>query len=215
MGCPSLTLNPNKKAGQLMAENFSRVLSRLREGKEVTIGLVLPKTCEDQALLNLYFETFSKNHNAFFLLQTSKDKVCVEKWRKNHKELVIRDSQLKVFADTGKWIDFITNNVDILISSRIHGSMVGIAGSTPSIIIPTDIRIIELVEIMGLPTVYRSHESLQSSRVELQAVVEAGMNAFNATHFDANRRHRTKQYRDILHSVGLEMNPAVEQIMYD
>ena len=48
------------------------------------------------------------------------------------------------------WFEFVSK-LDFFVSTRIHGGMAGISNGVPMIMIPTDLRILELVDAMKLP----------------------------------------------------------------
>ena len=44
------------------------------------------------------------------------------------------------------------HQLDFVVLTRIHGGMAGIANGIPTIIIPTDLQILELINAMKLPS---------------------------------------------------------------
>eukprot|EP00970_Alexandrium_tamarense_P016612 scaffold6940_cov211-Alexandrium_tamarense.AAC.3 len=88
--------------------------------------------------------------------------------------------------------------------------MAGIAKGVPAVIIPTDFRILELVEAMKLPAL--AVDTIEKERhSSLINIMEDA--PFDHVAFEANRRQKIKEYKRILEDVGLEIDPSLSAIV--
>jgi hypothetical protein len=103
---------------------------------------------------------------------------------------------------------------------------VGIATAVPTIVIPTDHRIQELVDSMYLPhltmsdvaaimnnaTITSGNDSNNDVNVLLLEILQrARYQDFD--HFERNRRNKMRQWHDMISATGLEMDPALVKIL--
>ena len=84
--------------------------------------------------------------------------------------------------------------------------MMAIAAGIPAIIIPNDMRILELCKIMKIPYVQQisPKENLKSLLTKV---------SFNAQEFDKNRQYIVKSYKKSFDYFQLSMNPKVLSII--
>mmetsp|Transcript_23397 Transcript_23397/g.28742 ORF Transcript_23397/g.28742 Transcript_23397/m.28742 type:complete len:348 (+) Transcript_23397:531-1574(+) len=151
LGCPSLTINRSPNLGFELSLKWETTLERLMRGEKIKIGVTLPapgvkkETNEyNRQLISSIEKIYRSKHDVYFIKQTRED-------RKIASQIVSDNSYAISFDNAEDWREF-TGGLDVIISSRIHGGMAGIMAGTPAVIIPTDMRIMELVNAMTLPT---------------------------------------------------------------
>eukprot|EP00957_Ditylum_brightwellii_P001020 81224-Ditylum_brightwellii.AAC.1 len=147
-----------------------------------------------------------ENHDCHFIVQAPFDKNLLLK----HAGDKVDVKNVHHFTEgVETWFQFM-HQLDFVVSTRIHGGMAGIVNGIPSIIIPTDLRILELINAMKLP--YLSFEDVMAKNFEsLQAVMGATKKDF--IDFEQNRLNRLREYKSMLESVGLKMDPLLLDII--
>lgn len=89
-------------------------------------------------------------------------------------EKMLREGRIKGFPNIYRWAEFLSN-VDFCLNSRFHGTVVSLLAGTPSLIIPIDSRMQELVEYHAIPSIpvsdVRDTDNLESlmSRVDIHS----------------------------------------------
>eukprot|EP01082_Thalassiosira_pseudonana_P009744 g8670.t1 g8670 contig30:5647-7020(+) len=214
LGCPSLTINRDLNLGATLKAKWNKVLESLREvnaARKIKVALTLPaiqmKTNYDDykmfvdVLLSLY-----RQHDSYFIMQSDYDEYQLKEYTKGE----VDESRMLTFKHSVEpWFDFISK-VDVVVSTRIHGGMAGIAKGVPAVIIPTDFRILELVEAMKLPAL--AVDTIEKERhSSLINIMEDA--PFDHVAFEANRRQKIKEYKRILEDVGLEIDPSLSAIV--
>lgn len=131
------------------------------------------------------------------------------------------------YVNVESWLADASVQYDLCISFRIHGSMTFISSGVPTIAIPTDFRIMELVQAMKLPyivpellsqllnsyiTNVNNNDSNGMNTLLLSSLMENAKNT-NFTMFEMNRRQKIQGWKDILEDAGLEMDPALFRII--
>jgi len=98
---------------------------------------------------------------------------------------------------------------------RIHGGMSGISAGVPTIVIPTDYRMQELVDAMRVPHVtleqLESEDELHYSHDLAELLDKAHYTDFGD--FERNRRNKISRWKGILETVGVQMDPALTDIL--
>jgi len=210
LGCPSLTISRRSNLGDDLEKKWNRIKS-LPAKSSLKIGIGLPAisyTDPDYERIVSGLLTMCEPHDCYFILQMGYDRSQLLKLAG---ETVNKDKILFFREGVEDWLEFV-RGLDILVSTRIHGGMVGISTGTPTIILPTDFRITELVNAMKLPHI--PFEKAKNTKFDsLSEVMAATENDFFA--FEANRRNRLKEYKRMLESVGLGMDPALLEIIDD
>ena len=145
-------------------------------------------------------------HDCYFIVQMSYDRGQLLKFGGDR----VKEKNVMQFRDgVEDWFEFM-KGLDLAVSTRIHGGMAGVAVGLPTLFLPTDFRIMELVNAMKLPHI--PFESFSSKNyTSLDQMMKAATNDF--AQFEANRRDRLKEYRRLLNSVGVEMDPALVDIL--
>lgn len=201
LGCPSLTINRSPNLGHDLKSKWNKTLNKLKKRDKIKVGLTLPKLGLSKytrhALMVHLEKIYKGNNDAYFILQSPADRDLASK--------IARQANIIIFDNVEDWTAF-TADLDILISFRIHGGMAGIIAGTPAVIVPTDIRILELVNVMRLPSI-SIKEFLKADPDNLVSLLQLVEPDFDA--FENNRRNKITDYLGILKRVGLEMDPAL------
>lgn len=169
-------------------------------------ALQIAKTPEEysrilDAMLSLYHQ-----HDAYFIVQSNFDRPQLLKYANG----TVDESRILTFADhVEPWFEFIAT-MDILVSTRIHGGMAGISNQVPAVIIPTDFRIVELVNAMKLPMLPMDKVVGGEKYTSLLQLLNDVPVDFDA--FEENRRRKLKEYKRIVEGIGLEMDPELVAI---
>lgn len=147
------------------------------------------------------FANVAANYDTTVIIQVEKDRARIE-------EMGV-DVKTKIFNNVEEWFDF-TASVDLILSARIHGGMAGIARSTPTVVIPTDLRIQELADTMKIPQL--AFEQLKrvdpTNLLSLQPLLTTDFAAF-----EENRRRLLNQWANILKEADLEVHPDLLQVL--
>jgi len=215
LGCPSLTISRSPDLGQVLESKWNSVASRLSKGKHLRIGIALPaiqRTIDAEfyeMFVDLLF-SICEDHECHFIIQASYDEGQFLKYAKEKgKKKFTKKSMLHFKTGVEDWFEFM-HSLDFVVSCRIHGGMAGIINDVPTIIIPHDYRIMELVNAMMLPyiSIDDAVDKGVSSLVELMSVANKDFKAFEVT-----RISRLYSYKRMLESIDLEMDPELLAIM--
>lgn len=168
VGCPSLFQNGrnliiNKKSGRL---------------KPIFNGKVkynqLYRYFDDSIYIDQdAFLEFVYNLNDY----TNKDYIMdyIVKYGDEQIELLLND-KVKIFYDIPEWKDYIEKgNYNFSIGTRIHGNIISILSSIPSIVIPCDSRTKEMAEFYNIPML---------DKVESYMDVERAYNELDYSNFN-------------------------------
>jgi hypothetical protein len=116
----------------------------------------------------------------------------------------------RFFYKIDPWMDFLKTQ-DLVLGARIHGAMIGLAASVPSVAIPTDMRIFELADIMKIPRV-QVHDPTLTGEFDLAKFLEASIASFDGKVFDENRMAMIRKYKIMLNAIGVEIDPVLDLI---
>ena len=209
LGCPSFMLNRSHNLGSDLTTKWVNVLQKLNQGETIRVGVVLPtpgyekKSQEaSRQLISSLAKIYDTQHNVYFIHQTLNDE-------RVSAEIVTEKNHTVSFKNIEDWGKF-TAGLDIMISTRIHGGMAGIMSGTPAVIIPTDMRIMELVNAMTLPTL-SMEMFLNLNPQDLLSMLQLVHPDFLA--FELKRRETILKYKGMLNDVGLELDPQLLAIM--
>ncbi|KAL7528923.1 hypothetical protein ACHAWF_002764, partial [Thalassiosira exigua] len=156
MGCPSLSISRERNLGSVLQskwENVASKLSNVNENVSLKIGVGLPALHNDRenyAKVMDMLLAVCKNHECHFIAQAPYDKDLLLRYASDN---VDKEKVLYFREEVESWFEF-ARSLDFVLSTRIHGGMAGITQGVPTIIIPTDLRIFELVNAMKLPHIY-------------------------------------------------------------
>ena len=101
------------------------------------------------------------------------------------------------FTNIPAWIDYFRDHVDFSFGSRIHGNVAAILAGVPSVAVPFDRRVLELVQYHNIPYL----------KVEQLGEQQTLYNVFEQTDFSSvHRGHKERfdHYLDFLHTLGLD-----------
>ena len=102
------------------------------------------------------------------------------------------------------------DDIDFVISPRIHGSMAAIGAGTPVAVIPIDARIKELVDAMRIPHVDK--EQFFKQKPYLKGFVKmTKYTDFDV--FEANRVEKLATWKGVLAEANIEMDPKLLSIV--
>ena len=90
--------------------------------------------------------------------------------------------------------------------------MAGISNGIPTIVIPTDMRILELINAMKVPSI-SFEDAMNKTFVSLLELMRAAKKDFIA--FETNRIDRLIQYKHMIESVGLRMDPLLVDVLHN
>ena len=213
MGCPSLAISRHANLGGALEYKWQDVLLRVKKGsKSLKVALALPALQSSHKdydpAVDLLMSIFTQ-HDCYFIMQSDYDRGQLIRYAADRK-IIISDSRILSFDDhVEPWFDFI-KTMDFAVSFRIHGAMAAISNEIPAVVIPTDFRILELVNAMKLPLLpmEKTKEKKYESLLDIINDVSVDFDEF-----EKNRRDKLKQYKRILEDVGLEIDPALNAIL--
>jgi len=205
----SLTISRAPDLGQVLETKWNNVVAKLASEHTLKVGIALPALKDSTDMYSKIVDMLllvCKSHDCYFIAQAPNDKPQLLKHAKGK---VDREKILHFREGVESWFKFI-RSLDFVVSTRIHGGMAGIANDIPTIIVPTDFRILELVNAMKLPHI--SFEDATNRDYEsLFDLITAAKKDFKE--FERKRRNHLKEYKRILESAGLEMDPALLDII--
>lgn len=208
----SLTISRIPNLGAVLENKWNGILHELEGAgdRSMKIGIGLPAMPHDtsgkyEKMIDMILSICEK-HDCFFIEQMPYDKPKLLKYAKGK----VNETKIMEFKEgVEKWFEFV-QGLDIVVSARIHDGMVGISNAIPTIIIPTDYRILELIYAMELP--YVALEDVVGtefhSLIELMAATKADFKEFERI-----RRNHIKSCKNILESVGIEMDATLVNII--
>eukprot|EP00521_Asterionellopsis_glacialis_P018134 CAMPEP_0195295866 /NCGR_PEP_ID=MMETSP0707-20130614/18215_1 /TAXON_ID=33640 /ORGANISM="Asterionellopsis glacialis, Strain CCMP134" /LENGTH=858 /DNA_ID=CAMNT_0040357197 /DNA_START=61 /DNA_END=2637 /DNA_ORIENTATION=- len=211
MGCPSLTISRNMDLGGVLKEKWDVVRRELKKdgGKKLKVVLALPalqlSNKDYGPAVDLLMAIYAQ-HDCYFILQSNYDRHQLLTYTKGS---VNKTRVLEYEDQVEPWFDFM-KSVDFVLSYRIHGAMAGIINEVPAVVIPTDFRILELVNAMKLPLL-PMEKTKTKKYFSLLSILDDVSADFDE--FEQNRRDKLKQYKRILGDVGLEIDPALNAVL--
>lgn len=113
----------------------------------------------------------------------------------------------RIFVNIPSWLEHL-RSVDLVIGTRIHGTMLALQAGTPAVCVTIDSRQVELCEIMNIPSIPRAD-------VERGVSVEHALDvlhAFDWLAFDENRQSLCRRYTSFLESNGLQPSSQLARI---
>jgi drug/metabolite transporter (DMT)-like permease len=211
LGCPSLTISRNTNLGNILKKKWQAVVLRLSRKEKVKLAIAVPAfQFADVSYARVMEKLFSicKEHDCTFFMQANYDQSQLLKYAVDS----VNEGQIVHFKeDVEVWFEFISK-FDFMVSTRIHGGMSAIVNEVPTIILPTDYRIMELVNAMKLPhipvDIVLGKEPTFKSLMDVINSVEPNFDEFERT-----RLHHLIEYKIMLENIGLEMDPALVNII--
>ncbi len=164
IGCPSLFINPDPKLGQTIARNARR-LGRVavvaghenwRHLGRIEASLSRAVTATDGAYIGQHGLNMMKLTRGEAgrldetVLEALRAHICPDM---NLAEFVRWSRRYgRVFFDVSEWLAY-CRKFDLVVGTRIHGTMIALQAGTPAVCIVHDSRTLELCETMGVPHV--------------------------------------------------------------
>jgi Polysaccharide pyruvyl transferase len=230
-GCPSLTISRDINLGRTLESNWKRVKKMADTKGSIRIALAAPTLGVGKTFTTAYrlmATIISQYGNQVTIIsQSEKDPIRFNeylqtKWRNmNPTSSLLEDGAVKYerYRNVESWLEG-TKKYDLCISFRIHGSMPFYSSGAPAVIIPTDFRIMELINAMKLPHVlpdelnqFMLWNAMRDDKPSLPSLLMENAKNTNFTAFEVNRREKLVMWKSILAEAGLEMDPALLRIV--
>jgi len=207
-GCPSLFLNHTLDLGARMEQGWARIHERITKGERPKCGIGMPsKTfAGGSKLLRFFFDDLFKNFDCSVLLQTPTDLENVELMRKEW-GIDIPEEKVRYFCNVEEWRHFLAKQ-DFFVGARIHGTMAATSVGLPSLAVPTDRRIEEMVQAMDLAWVTEADVLAAKSAKDLVMGVK-----FDGAAFDTNRKKVACWYHRMFRGIDIRPHPELELFM--
>ena len=222
LGCPSLTISREVDLGKALEEKWEKTLRKLASKEKIKVVLILPamqpkQRPEDYDLLvGMLVEIYEK-HDCVFILQMGYDVVNLQAHMKASNKNAVPEERRVTFYHVEDWLEYV-KDFDLVVTTRIHGGMGGVSTSTPTFVIPTDYRILELVDAMQIPKLpmekiraYYAGGRLSDDGVDVGYLMNIVEKDFES--FERNRIDKLRNYVGILNNSGLEMDPKLLEIV--
>jgi polysaccharide pyruvyl transferase WcaK-like protein len=222
MGCPSLFTNNSPTLGQ----DISKKWQKHTDGKTIIHATMFPPNVKQAE--QWLFEYLSKNDGTSYVVQApqsfikpqfreqlhEKDLAFMEKHRHSLREGIEIDELLQILYKKGylpfsvdSWINYISF-FSRAIGTRIHGSVLSLSATTPTICITHDSRTKELCKIMQIPSVPCETISKENTIDEL-----FDQTKFNANTFNENRKVLAQTYKELFTEAGVAMTDHLGKII--
>jgi len=193
IGCPSMFLNLRKDLGSIIHDKTVTLTNRSPTGIALAISLP-PPDGHDAIMLSHYLVNLLQfNSRSRIIAQTLDD-------FKNAKQYGVPFQRVLFFTTMSTWLASLLT-FDAVIGCRIHGSMMGVAAELPTLVIPIDNRVLELVEVMRIPFATVKQVNLSTSFVHL--FQDAPINRLL---FDLHRRHVARTLRRTYRSYNISLS---------
>ena len=217
LGCPSLTISREQDLGGLLRSRWEAVLDKVRSGAGggLRISMVLPAISHHDdpayaAILEPMMTIYEAHKDTTFIIQMGYDAGVLQAYLRAQNMTAIPTESFVHFNAVEAWREYLSGR-DLLLSTRIHGGMAGISVGLPTLVIATDFRVSELIEAMDIPTI--SVSGLRDSKGRIEDIAAKADMDFAA--FENGRQEKIKEYRRILGTVGLEMDPHLVDVLGD
>lgn len=234
MGCPSLTISRNVNLGRTLQENWSRVIEKVRNGQEkLKIAIPLAQSQGHRETINTAYgfvarmiEQYGDSVTIITQTEGSEDRMnefLDGYWKEMNPNSKLNSSEIQYdqYLNAESWL-FYAGQYDLCISFRIHGAMPFIASGIPTIAVPIDFRILELLSAMKIPyllpiemrdmlSVYMNIVDPNNHGLVLSLLHKAHNQDFKE--FEINRRAKITAWKSIVESAGLDIDPALTKII--
>lgn len=203
-GCPSIFINNDLNLGQKindsvavlkdminirMGFHLSQKMSLMTEFEKKYISLLdkgatsFPQT-EWNIINSLYYDNGNK-----YAYQSRGNKIVFNK------------TNLKYFFNVYDEIEYIKNNIDIIITNRIHGAIKGISSGTPTLLVYHDKRTYELSRILRIPSISQQEFIDNQNTLDLVDLIKD-----KYIGFDENRELLKNRLTIFTGNIGLDLN---------
>lgn len=207
LGCPSLFLNPSKKLGKIIERNTKGQLTKFSacagsplggkkyENLEAKLANIITRASGSYVVQHpLHFvqlgmgqfghmpdNLVTRYHKAL------KPELTIhqfKKWCRRH---------LQVFFNLDAWIDHMQSH-DIMVGTRIHGTMLALQAGIPAVCLIHDTRTEEMCKIMKIPYIFIDQLDLAN----IEDAVREKVISYNWHEFDENREYLRQRYGKFL-----------------
>lgn len=222
MGCPSLFTNSSPTLGHDISKRWHLHV----KGKTIIHATMLPKNVKQTE--QWLFDYLTKSEGSSYVIQapqslikpifqeklSEKEIIFLEKYRHTFREgisinklqdILFNKSYLPYSVDA--WINHISY-FSRSIGTRIHGSVLSLSATTPTICITHDSRTKELCHVMQIPSI--TCESINKDNTIDEIFDEITLDAES---FNENRRELAKQYQLLLLELGLSESSHLKKII--
>ncbi len=217
-GCPSLFISPNPRLGQEIARNARRpgriaVVAghegwrHLGDIEASLAGLVSDTDGSYIGQHGLNMMKLTRGEAGDLpeeALQALCDYTCpgmglaeFVRWSRRHG---------RVFFDVKDWMTH-CREFDLVVGTRIHGTVVALQAGTPAVCIVHDSRTLELCETMRVP-----HVRAEAVRDGIDRELLADLFVFDPDAFDENRRRLCSTYVSFLERNGVRTMPWLREL---
>lgn len=222
MGCPSAMINPDKTLGLTL----ERQLEALKSQKDIKAGLAAAAPYEiydDESKLALERKMLSWliPSGGGYLQQSGGEDIyrmsrglsgeLKSRVRKDLNKILAPDvsstafwnyidQYARLFESAPEWFEYLKDH-DMMIGTRIHGNMAGLAAGIPGVLIAHDSRTGELGRTMKLPTASSNALLEAESLSDLVKKVQ-----FDGGAFDQWRKGAARRYIELFEKVGIKPN---------
>lgn len=208
LGCPSLFINTSPGLGHILQTKFEAL--RLKaptlnaENNHWKVAVAMPDNYDEivvpfLAKVLLFFPNsilVSQNTNDDHLLSRACDDLGLKKPKRKS----------FMYYDPLEWRQKLSQ-VDLVVSARIHGGMIAIAAETPTVVIPIDMRVLEMVEAMKV-----AHILPAQVPDSVEDFIVHATSKFDGHAFDKQRRAYAARYKELFNNVGLDVNPDLSYL---
>jgi hypothetical protein len=207
LGCPSLAISRDVDLGATLQRRWDAMAAKISRGERLkklvitTPGGFFSNPTMFSRVLNMLARLY-QDHDTHIILQEESDAKFLH--TDPAASEILKGGRIVHFQHAEQWREYLSD-ADLVISSKIHGCMAGISVGTPSIVIPWDIRILELAEAMVIPTLRLQKIAVGLDRLEqILPLVERDFDRF-----ETSRRQKLGEYARMLNGIGLEMDPTL------
>jgi len=214
LGCPSLFINTHKNLGKKLEVKYNSLVAavKAKDAQKLRIAVAMPDRYTKKVVPFLTKILVEFPNSILVHQQTNGDSILEHACKQMNITKPSRPSYM--FYDALDWRQF-SASMDLVISARIHGSMIAIAAETPAMLIPVDMRVLELGEAMHIPHIMPNDLPEDDSNgviEDLSGAVSALKRQFNGKTFDNQRSAYAATYKELFSKVGLRLNPAIANL---
>lgn len=222
MGCPSLFTNSSPTLGQTIAKKWQNHT----DGKTVIHATMFHNNVKH--VEQLLFEYLRTNDNSSYIIQSPQvflkplfreefhknETDFIEKYKDTFKQGISTQELASVLYKKSyspnsidSWLNYL-NFYSRSIGTRIHGSVLSLSATVPTVCITHDTRTEELCRVMQVPSISCKSVSAGSTIDDIFDRVE-----FNAKSFNDNRRDLAQQYKSLLDEAGVSASSHLNKLI--
>lgn len=219
LGCPSLFINDDPHLGQAIGKRLGRPIRRIgvAAGKPTNPAQGSVEKRLLGAALSSGGSYIVQHPLPFIKAARGEFDQLNEAWQKRILDFVGRHSgsrtddslpsNMTVFFDVDAWMEHLRRH-DIVVGTRIHGTMLAIQAGVPALCLTHDSRTEELCQTMGLP--HLPLDMLPQGSLDADGLLRRLR--FDPDQFDVLRRQLASRYREVLIGSGLRAPMGLTRI---